>query len=136
VLFDAFIHKNLGEWADEPGSTGWEFKTDFREFGEFDEKGNEGTGSARMWSLLEVESKQIGKLEKGGGYRAITQAGMSHRRKATNWFGPSVYKTEAKRAEVSNPNPKIQDPKPCCSIVCLSQPQPILSGPDRISITT
>ena len=133
VLFDAFIHKNLGEWADEPGGTGAHFRTDFREFGEFDEKANEGTGNARMWSLLEVESKQIGKLKQGGVHRAITQAGMSHRRTKTNWFGPAVYsKPEAKRAEVKNAEPTIRDPAPCCSTVQF-KPQsayPFRSGPD------
>jgi RHS repeat-associated protein len=119
VLFAAFIHKKLGEWVDEPASYNAEFKTDVRDFGEFDETANERTGNARLYSIVEVESTQIGKLEKGGVLRGLSATGMSHRRVAsispfwTGTWGPP----ESKRSVAKNPDPVIKDTGPCESTV-------------------
>ena len=112
VVFDAFIHKNLGEWADEPGPGPAEFRTDFRDFGEFDENANENTGNARVWSLVEVESTKIGKLQKEGVKRAFSEAGMSHRRAHLPLTNIST-KILSKRAKINNPNPVIKDVSEC-----------------------
>jgi RHS repeat-associated protein len=132
LLFDAFIHKNLGEWGDEPGPGPNEFRTDFRAFGEFDEKENEGTGNARLWSLAEVESTKIGQLEKGGVIRGFSAAGMSHRRQQivplSNWYT----KPQSMRAKVNNPDPVIKDVGPCCSTISFkpAAAYPFLPSPD------
>jgi len=118
LLFDAFIHKKLGEWLDEPGGYNAEFKTDVRDFGEFDENANDGTGSARLYSIVELESTQIGNLEKGGIIRKTSNAGNSHRREAS-WvpYAGKWKELPPKRAQVKNWEPVIKDTNPCCSTI-------------------